>query len=245
MSQIQRVWVENSYKAYVVDWLLPTWRDRVGSAEGFAEMILWYTVAGSKGGSNKMADTLVNYVRGGHPNRLPNRRRPTWEDARKLAKEVCYRATTNPVDWFTGGCGNIEIGWKRLDEIFGIGPKIASLLMRDLSFLRDYTDGRGEPMVGYREKRDPHGFNRLPPEDQALCIPIDVWVHSYAKKHKASVIIEKNDSSTIQSDCELHRKAATEIVRWTRERELDPRDMDVYWYSLGAGDIHEDGTPTE
>jgi hypothetical protein len=190
-----------------------------------------------------MADTFVSQVRAGVP--IHPRRRPTWRDARILAKEICVEYSSNPVDWLTGGCGKPADAWYRLDEVSGIGSKIASFLMRDLSFLRDYSSGKGGGEVAYRRRIARGWFDRLPYEDQALFIPIDVYVHECARKHGASRLARRYSATVIQADPDLHRRVATEIVGWAREHGYDPRDLDMYWFSLLAEDIHEDGTPTE
>ena len=92
---------------------------------------------------------------------------------------------------------------------------------------------------------DRRWFDRLPVEDQALFIPIDVYVHAGASQHSASATCAREDVRGIQADPYLHRQAASEIVRWARVRGYDPRDLDIYWYLLGAEQIHIDGSPFE
>ena len=111
--------------------------------------------------------------------------------------------------------------------------------------MRDYSDGRGRTAVVYRENMDRRWFDTLSPQDQALFVPIDVYVHEGARRLGASAVCRwYEDVNEIQNDPSLHRKAAAELVRWARSKSFDPRDLDVYWYSLGAGDVREDGTPT-
>src|SRR5262249_13799210 len=126
-----------------------------------------------------------------------------------------------------------------------VGPKIASFILRDLSFLSDYSNGAGRSTVVFRQSRDHRWFDGLSPDDQALYMPIDIHVHKFARKHRASMLCAKQSVQDIQWDADLHRRAGSEIVRWARAHDFDPRDLNVYWYSLGAGDIHEDGSPTE
>lgn len=92
---------------------------------------------------------------------------------------------------------------------------------------------------------DRRWFQWLAPEDQALFVPIDVYVYKGARQRGASDAFARHDAYTIQSDPDLHRQAATEIVKWARKRGFDPRDLDVYWYGLGARDIGLDGTAIE
>jgi len=245
MPQLRPTWLDSARKAYLDDWLWDKWGFARGWPTHFPEMLLWYSAAGAAFLGEEAADTFVKAASQGHLDLLPERRRATWRAAQRLSQLICTKRTTNPVDWFTGGCKVLERGWKRLDDIPGIGPKIASFLLRDLSFLRDYSDGRGGTIVRYGDRLQRRWFERLTYEDQALFIPIDRHVHVRARKHLASKTIRRLDVSTIQAAPDLHRTAATEIVAWARARTLDPRDVNMYWYSRGAGNIHKDGTPTE
>lgn len=245
MPRIKSDWLRNAYTAYVDNWLWDEWGYESGWRLHFAEMILWYSTAGFARGGERMADTFVEYVRRRQPSRLPEMRRRTWADAKKIAAEICKEQKSNPVDWFTGGCRSLAVGWKRLDDITGIGPKIAAFIMRDLSFMRDYSDGKGGIGIPYRTKRNTHWFDKQSPEDQALFLPIDIYVCRGARRHCASRTCANYRLAQIQQDCNLHHRAAIEIVKWSRRRGFDPRELDVYWYSLAAGDIHKDGTEIE
>jgi hypothetical protein len=243
MRAIRREWLARAYHEYVDKWLWNEWGYARGWGKHLPEMVLWYAVAGSAGGGNTMADTLVERARTGVP--IPPHRRPTWRDAQILTKEICAEHLSNPVDWLTGGCGQVVDAWHQLDEVFGIGCKIASFLMRDLSFLRDYSAGQGYREVTYRRRIARAWFDHMPYEDQALFVPIDVYVHKSARRHGASKLTRRYSAAVIQAEPDLHRRVATEIVGWARRRGYDPRDLDQYWYSLEAEDIHEDGRPTE
>ena len=242
LVELKLMWIQNAYTEYVDRWLWDKWGYARGWLQRLPEMLLWYSAAGAAMLSEEVGDGFVKKVRSGHPDLLPGKRRGTWDAAVKLATEICRDQGANPVDWFTGGCGDIEVAWRGLDDIPYVGPKIASFLMRDLSYLRDYSDGQGGMAVSYGNNIDRRWFHRLMPEDQALFIPIDVYVHTGAIRHRASPSAAKYDAPTIQSDPDLHRQVATEIVGWARKLSFDARDLDVYWYSLGAGDIHADGT---
>ena len=147
------------------------------------------------------------------------------------------------MEWFTGRCGSLAAAWPRLDAIPYIGPKIASFIMRDLSLLRDHSDGTGDVAATYKKPRDHRWFDSLPHEDQALFAPIDTHVRDSAVANGASATARKYDVQSIQTDAVMHRAVSTEIVRWARTHRFDPRDLDVYWYSVGAENIHEDGSP--
>ncbi len=115
------------------------------------EMILYYSVAGAAfAGGDAAAYSIVRRVRRGEP--LSPRLRRTWRDATKLTAEI-LGADGNPVDW-SGANGDIAAHWRRLDDVYGIGPKIASFILRDLSFMRDYSSGECSPKVRYRSSRD-------------------------------------------------------------------------------------------
>jgi hypothetical protein len=203
------------------------------------EMILYYSVAGAAFGGDDVAYSIVRRVRRGQP--LPPRSRKTWQDATKLAGRICGQMATNPVDWFTGESGDIVAGWRALDDIHGIGPKIASFILRDLSFMRDYSSGDGSRSLRYRRSRDRGWYEELSPEMQSLFIPIDIHVHRGAKTVGVATIFNKYSAYTIQADVELYQRAATKIVRWARAHAFDPRGVDIYWFGVGAGYLDPDG----
>lgn len=247
---IKAEWLENAHKQYVDEWLRGKWGYARGWSRVLPKLVLWYAVAGSRRYANlgpdlnETADRIVRVVERGGPSRLDDDPRRTWKDALTLAKEVCGDQGMNPVDWFTGGCGNLVVGWNRLRELFGIRAKIASFILRDVSFLRDYSDRRGGVAVIYRRSIDRRWFNRLTTADQALFVPIDFRVHRRAHRHRASKTCARYDVNDIQGDPNLHRLAAQEIVGWARDHGFDPRDLDVYWYEHDAGNIDEEGKRT-
>jgi hypothetical protein len=240
MPAINPVWVKRAYLAHVDDWLWPEWGYARGWSKHLPAMILWYSVAGLAFLGEPAADSLLESARNGRP--LPRQRRRIWTAAQKLAREISELRGTNPIDWFTGGCGDLEVAWKALDDIPGIGPKITSFIMRDLSFMRDYSRGLGGRAVSYRSSAHRGWFEALPCASQALFMPIDKHVHSAACQYGVGSLFEECSLSTIQSDPQLHQRAATAIVQWSRARGLDPRDVDVYWYLTGQGALKTDGT---
>ena len=243
MPKLDSPRLDRAHKVYVDDWLWDTWGYARGWAARFPEMILWYSAAGAAVLNETAADNFVQKVRTGQ--RLPARRRDTWRDALALAGQVCGERDTNPVDWFTGGCGDLLTAWESLDAVHGIGPKIASFIMRDLSFMRDYSNGMNGRSVTYSNTFDAW-FSKLSVENRALFLPIDVYVHSGARTHGASPVCAKYaDVTPIQADADLHRRAAAQIVTWAGKRGFDARDLDTYWYLLGAGKIQQDGTPVD
>jgi hypothetical protein len=241
MPAIKSAWVARSYTEYT-NWLRKTWGRATGWERHLPELVLWYSAAGGARRGEAVGDTWVHTVRHAGVNQLPPSARATWTGALPLRDEVC--GDSNPVDWFTGGCGRLEDAWHRLDDVPWIGPKIASFILRDLSLLRDYSNGASGRRVVYRRTMNRRWFDRLPESEQALFVPIDRHVHAYARSHRASPICQRYSVADIQWDPEQHRRAGAEIVRWARMWSLDPRDLDIYWYSLGAGNINEDGSRT-
>ena len=242
-TQPKSAWIEASYHEYVTKWLWNKWGYARCWEHHFPEMLLWYSAAGAAFLTETAADGFVRVVRLNSAEKLPEPRRRTWDGAVTLTDEVCMNRRSNPVEWFTGGCGDLRAAWQRLNDIPYIGPTIASFIMRDLSFLRDYADGQGGVTVSYTSGVDRLWFDRLAVDDQALFIPSDVYVHAAAREQRVSPTAIKYDVRAIQTDAEKHRAVATEIVKWARSAGFDPRDVDVYWYSVGAENIHEDGTP--
>jgi hypothetical protein len=243
MPSLNPKWVDRAYIAQVDGWLWPEWGYARGWSKRLPEMILWYSAAGSAFLSGAAADSFVESAKSGRP--LPKQRKVILEEARKLSRRICDDLGSNPVDWFTGGCGDLEAAWTTLDDIPGIGPKISSFIMRDLSFMRDYSRGHGGSSVSYRRSASRRWFDTLPLNVQALFVPIDHHVHAAARRFGVGTLFERHEVGAIQSDPELYRRAATAIVTWCRARHLDPRDVDVYWYATGRGYIRRDGTALE
>jgi hypothetical protein len=243
MASLNPKWVDRAYLVQIDGWLWNEWGYARGWSKRLPEMILWYSTAGAAFLSGAAADTFVERAR--NAQRLPRPRRRVLIAAQKLARRVCQNLGSNPVDWFTGGCGDMEAAWNDLDAIPGIGPKIASFIMRDLSFMRDYSRGLGGTGVSYRRSAARSWFDRLPFDVQALFVPIDRYVHKAARRSRVSPLFRRCTVAKLQSDAELHRRAATDIVRWCRARGLDPRDVDVYWYATGQGYVRRDGTRAE
>ena len=163
------------------------------------------------------------------------RRQDTWRQAKALSRLISDKERTNPVDWFTGGSGDIDKSWQLLDGVKYIGPKIASWLMRDLSLMRDYSDGSGGREFRCRSNINRSWYKRLPEECQALFLPVDARVHNAAKRCGIGGVLKKYATNTIQLDPDLHLEAATQIVRWARKNGFDPRDLDIHWYLTGSG----------
>ncbi len=241
MIRITRRQLERAREGYVEGWLLDTWGYATGWTRRLAEMILWYSAAGSGHLGMGAADAFLALVRAGHPERLPLWRPRTWREARRFAGHLCGENGGNPVDWFTRGRPDLEAAWRRLQAVPGVKAKIASWVLRDLSLLRDYSTGGGGPAVKYRRRRDMRRFGRLSLDEQALFLPIDRYVYAGARRQGVSPALARHGLDAIQARADLHRQAAMEMAAWARARAMDPRDLDVYWYSLGAGAVHAPG----
>ena len=245
MRYPERSWINGAYKLYC-KWLKgygqPRWWFLRSWGVHLPEMLLWYRTAGNGALGVEPANTFLRKVQRRRLNLLPPPARRAWEEAKMLAKELCGKQGTNPVDWFTGGCGSLERGWARLDAVYSIGPKIASWIMRDLSFMRDYSTGRGGLSVSETERRNPRWYRDLPPHDQALFLPIDQRALRGARRCRASRAALRHTLADIQIDGDLHRRVGREIAEWARKRRLDPRELNAYWYMHGSGWINEDGT---
>lgn len=173
MAPVSGSALQHAYRWYVDKWLWDEWGYAKSWDAHLPEMVLYYSVAGAAfGGGDDAAYSIVRRLRRGQA--IPPRSHQTWWDASKLASRICGQMGTNPVDWFTGGNKDIAAGWRALDEIYGIGPKIASFILRDLSFMRDYSSGVGSRSLRYRESPDRSWYESLPPEMQSLFIPIDI-----------------------------------------------------------------------
>jgi hypothetical protein len=242
MPSLDPVWVRRAHRNQTLPWI-QTWAYTRKWSERLPELILWYATAGLAV-MQGAADNIVDLAKTG--GRLPRQRLVVWRAAKQLATKVCVVDCTYPVVWFTGGCGDLEEAWNILDDIPGIGPKIASFIMRDLGFLRDYSYGGGGLAVTYREwRRDSRWFNALPTEKQLLFVPIDNRVHMGARRYGVSRLFSRYDVRAMQADPGLYRGAAEAIVSWSRKRTLDPRDVDVYWYATERGFLNPDGTVAE
>lgn len=240
--RINPEWVDSAYLQQVDGWLWREWGYSKRWRKHLPRMILWYSTAGSATMSADAGYTYLERIERGE--RLPAYRRLTWAGAQRLSRKVCGTLDTNPVDWPASNANAPYTAWLELQSLHGIGPKIASFILRDLSLLRDYSSGLGGINVVYRKRADRRWFRDLAPKNQALFIPIDKYVHAAARKHGVSYLFRRYSARTIQADPGLHRSAAAAIARWAKKRNLDPRDLDIYWYATGQGYLDSRGRPS-
>jgi hypothetical protein len=204
--------------------------------------VFWYAVAGVPRGGETLAWKWLSWVDSGGYARLPAPRRRNWREAEELAHDI-YRWTGKAlVPWLADLKEHATLGWLKLQEIHLIGPKVSAWIMRDISFLADYAIQIKGTQFVYRRGRDRRWFTLLPATVQACFVPVDAWVYTYARRVGAlTSALRRRSLSEIQGDPELHLKAASDIVRFARRRGLDLRDLDSYWYRLGAEYIDKDG----
>jgi hypothetical protein len=178
----------------------------------------------------------------GNHSRLPKPRRRNWREARALASDVTRWTGRALIPWLASLGPHSVLGWLRLQEIHLIGPKVASWIMRDVSFLTDYASDVRDTEIVYRRARDSRWFAKLSARTQACFVPIDAWVYEYALEAGAlRPVWRRRGLARIQGSREVHLEAATEIVSFARRRGHDPRDLDCYWYQLGSGAIDHAG----
>ena len=105
---MKQAWLDRAYDWYVDKWLWNEWGYQGDWKQHLPEMILYYSVAGAAFLNDRAAGSMLDRARQGLS--LPSTRRRTFEHAAKLAASICVDARTNPVDWFTGGNGDILAG---------------------------------------------------------------------------------------------------------------------------------------
>ena len=201
-------------------------------------LLFWYAVAGVPRGGEELAWRWLALLDKGGDSRLPKPRRRSWRDARALSSEIQRWTGSALIPWLASLGQHSVLGWLRLQEVYLIGPKVASWIMRDVSFMADYTSQVRSTTLVYRNRRDRRWFTRLSPKAQACY----VWVYEYALETGAlAPAWKRRGLAKIQGSPELHLEAATEIVTFARKRGHDPRDLDCFWYQLGSGTIDKVG----
>jgi hypothetical protein len=214
-------------KAYVDDWLVPMWPKL--DWRKVHEFVFWHAVAGWARGSNAAADHALAAARAGRAGTLGTRSRELWADLQ--ARSPLALCHTDPLALLS--TPDVLAALTGLDEVKHIGPKIAAFTLRDLSFLRDARDG------GSR------WFGTLPEAWQAAFTPIDRHVYAALLEADASpTAAGARNLSEIQNNRDTHYAVSLELVCWARQRGFDPRDVNVFWFSYGAGDVDEEGRPT-
>ncbi len=128
--------------------------------------------------------------------------------------------------------------WASLKRIHNIGPKIACWILRDVSLLMDRSPTVGRREVSLSTRRSNEWFLSLPDEEQAAFLPIDRWVHRQCVDN--GVYTEDDVGGgfeVVQRNGKTHYKASLKLAAWSRERGLDARYVDIFWYAEGSGKV--------
>jgi len=136
----------------------------------------------------------------------------------------------------------VDLAWGTLQEVELIGLKVASWIMRDVSYLTDYYDDGSPVRLSYANYRDSRWFRDLGPDGQKYFLPIDRWAFRGAKKvgalSRASI---RRGFSGLQASRSAYLQAAAEIAEYASQCAVDARDLNTYWYMVGSKWINEQG----
>jgi hypothetical protein len=204
------------------------------------ETLFWYAASGQPISHESTTERWWEQISRGRDRDIPPAARERWADIQHIAPKLRAIDTKTAFGWFLGG--HTREAWDLLQKIKYVGPKIASWILRDLSWLRDYaTDVESFRVnIGYPERnRDDSWFRSLPVQDQALFLPLDRWVIRATHRHR--ILPPSMTMEHIQSDAERHIQAATEIASWARAHNHEPRDLNAYFYLVGSEALQNDG----
>jgi hypothetical protein len=204
------------------------------------ETLFWYAASGQTTSHESTSERWWSEIRRGRVDEIKSVARERWADIRRIAPRLRALDAEEAFGWFLNG--RSRQAWDLLQEIKYVGPKIASWMLRDLSFLRDYATDTGALRVktGYPERnRHTAWFWNLPIEEQALFLPLDRWVIRGA--HEYAIIPASMTIERIQGNLDCYVDAATTMASWARGRNLEPRDLDVYFYLTGIESLRRDG----
>lgn len=102
----------------------------------------------------------------------------------------------------------------------------------------------GPSRFSYGQQRSSEWFASLSLDVMKHFVPIDRWVFIGAKKIGAlrprSIRLTVQG---IQANRRNHLQAASEIVEFAQQRNLDPRDLNAYWFMVGSKWIDGNGKP--
>lgn len=209
-----------------------------------AQMLFWYGVAGAPyaGGSDLADRYLASIVGKRKISGVPLAKLKLWKSANRLVNDIRRETGMELVPWLAQT--RIDSAWERLQQVYLIGPKIASWFLRDISFLMDYRIDGGPSRFSYGQQRSSEWFASLSLDVMKYFVPIDRWVFIGAKKIGAlrprSIRLTVQG---IQANRRNHLQAASEIVEFAQQRNLDPRDLNAYWFVVGSKWIDGNGKP--
>jgi hypothetical protein len=126
--------------------------------------------------------------------------------------------------------------WYLLDNnVFGVGPKIAAWILRDVSLLMDYHPEIERKRIALGSRLKAEWFAALKDWEQAYYLPIDRHVYNACIEYGVF-----DDSrypgghSEVQSNADKHEEAAGLFATWCRERRIDPRHLNLHWFREGS-----------
>jgi hypothetical protein len=210
------------------------------TVENLEEALFWYAASGQAISHESTTERWWTQISRGRLREVAPAARARWNDIREIAPKLRALDVKTAFGWFLDG--RARRAWDLLREIKYVGPKIASWVLRDLSFLRDYATDLGGLRVdiGYPEcHRVTRWFSTLPVQEQALFLPLDRWAIRAAHEHgilPASMTIEH-----VQGNLDHYLEAVIATATWARSQNLDPRDLNVYFYLTGEGSLRSDG----
>jgi hypothetical protein len=210
------------------------------NVQALEETLFWYAATGQAISHESTAERFWSKISRGRVRDLPPAAQERWTDIKKIVPKLRALDPKTAFGWFMNR--HSRQAWEMLQEIKYVGPKIASWVLRDLSYLRDYATDLGDLRVddGYPErKRDLAWFEKLPIREQALFQPLDRWVIRGAQDYgiiPASLTIER-----VQQDLDRYVETATTVTSWARTQTLEPRDLNVYFYLTGVDSMRRDG----
>jgi hypothetical protein len=206
------------------------------------EMLFWFAASGQAISHESTTEEWFKEIQLGRVRGIKaHAARERWADIEAVVPALRSLDEKAAFGWF--GKGRSREAWQMLQNIKYVGPKIASWLLRDLSFLRDYATDTGGTAATYSypaRNRNAAWFRELPVQDQALFLPLDRWVIRGAQDY--GIVSRSLSIGRIQSHLDRYVEAASAIVSWAHRNDLEPRDLNVYFYLTGTESLGRDGT---
>ena len=207
-------------------------------------LIFWYAAAGQPLPGEGKAWEWVDLLKAGQAHKLPALRQRAWKSIQLVSSQIRKSEGLELVPWIISARAPWRRKWEELQEIYLIGPKIASWILRDLSLLLDYATVSPAGRLSYRSRRLTW-FAQLTSDEQAYFIPIDQRVFSFAKQNRILTgKLAHRSPASLWTNSDRYLQACTRIIEFALQRDVDPRELDQYWYLLGAGWIKPNGNPT-
>lgn len=180
----------------------------------------------------------LDALRSGDGECVPRTRRKSWRTVQKLAKRV--RSESNGyllMPWLMQPVGHWE-RWMRLQDVHMVGPKIAAWILRDVSLWMDTRPMLTRRDVHLGRRRAKGWYAALPTWAQAYYLPMDRWVHRACLENGVYSEADVGGSLTaMQSSQDSHHRASKRMAAWCGKRGLDAREVNIYWYAHGSGNL--------